>query len=39
LQKPVHPYGLYSGDASFSVKAKAIEKARYPAGLGSVAAA
>jgi len=38
LQKPVHPYGLYSGGASFNVKAQAIEKVKYPAGLGSAVA-
>ena len=38
LQKPVHPYGLYSGGASLQVKAQAIEKVKYPAGLGSAVA-
>jgi len=38
LQKPVRPYALYSGGASFNVKAQAIEKVKYPAGLGSAVA-
>ena len=37
-EKPRITFGLYSGGASLSVKAKAIELAKYPAAFGSAAA-
>ena len=37
-EKPRIKFGLYSGGATLAVKAQAIEKAKYPAGLGSAVA-
>jgi hypothetical protein len=37
-EKPRITVGLYSGGASLAVKAKAIERVKDPAGLGSAAA-